>query len=461
MVPLVMVPLLTALLLLGSAGAARARGADTSPLDANPPDCARVPAAADTVAQAQALFADLEPHCLRNAVFYRQQGQWLLKHGSYAAALEALERALLLDPDHLGTQLDYAQALIMVGDASSASAILSALQALPDVPPHLLPLLGAQLQALQQVLAVAPAPQGLISRVVFSQSVGADSNLNNATTATNITLTYPTLDLNLPLAEANRPQSGGTASSTLQWTGLLARGSQMWLFQAQGRARHTGNAPSRYQQADLAATWLQNPSAPHQWIAQAEHAQLHWGGNKLYASHKLGLQHQWAYRSGALACRTAVGAELENRSFPGNRSLDGRYHGAIFSLACQQQSSLSLQLRTGLDRPGDATRAGGQQRQHEARAQWQFDALGNRWQVEYNIQHQQDASGYSPLLSRNASRRVTRQALRLETSHQLDWPAWGSPQWFGSVELSRQASNLQIFASRRQAVQTGLRWVWP
>ena len=436
-------------------GAAHAQGAG------GPAACAQMPPADATFAQAQAHFAALEPQCLRSAAYYRLHGQWLLKQGHHGAAVEALERALLLDAEHLGTQLDYAQALIMVGDAHSASAILSALQALPHVPPHLMPLLAAQSQALQQVMAPAAAPPGLVSKVVLSQSVGGDTNLNNASTAANITLTYPTLDLDLPLAEANRPQSGGMTSTALQWTGLLAHGRQMWLFQAQGRVRHTRNAASRYQQADLAATWLQDPAAPRQWTAQIEHAQLRWADKKLYASEKAGLQHQWAHRTDATTCRTAVGAEVENRTFPGSRSMDGLYRGAVFTLACHQRDSVSLQLRTGLDQPYDAARVGGTQRQTEARVQWQFGAAGYQWQTEYALQHQQDSSGYSPLLSRNATRRVVRHALRLEASHPLPWPAAGNPQWFGNIELSHQASNLQIFASSRKAVQTGLRWAWP
>jgi len=420
-----------------------------------------MPPAGATFAQAQAHFAALEPQCLRSAAYYRVHGQWLLQQGHHGAAVEALERALLLDAEHLGTQLDYAQALIMVGDAHSASAILSALQALPHVPQHLVSLLAAQSQALQQVMAPAAAPSGLVSKVVFSQSVGGDTNLNNASTAANITLTYPTLDLDLPLAEDNLPQSGGMASTALQWTGLLSHGRQMWLFQAQGRVRHTHNAASRYQQADLSATWLQDPAAPRQWTAQLEHAQLRWAGKKLYASEKAGLQHQWAYRTDATTCRTAVGAEVENRTFPGSRTMDGLYRGAILTWMCQEQSSLSIQLRTGLDQPYQSDRVGGAQRQNEARVQWQFDALGNQWQAEYAYQRQQDATGYSPLLSRNATRRVTRHTLRLEASRALPWPALGNPQWFGSLELTRQASNLPLFASDRRAVQTGLRWAWP
>ena len=118
-------PLLAACLLWGVGLGARAQTTGhpaEQPAD-RPIDCARAPAPDAAVADAQAYFASLEPHCLRSAAYYRQHGQWLLKQGSHGAALEALERALLLEPEHLGTQLDYAQALIMVGDADQLPSV--------------------------------------------------------------------------------------------------------------------------------------------------------------------------------------------------------------------------------------------------------------------------------------------------------------------------------------------------
>ena len=425
-------------------------------------ECGQPPKPGATAAGAQAHFDSLAPHCLRHPGYYRHYGQWLLRQNNPGAAIEALERALLLDPDHLGTQLDYSQALLAVGDEESAQAILSALRVLPDVPPHLLPLMDWQLLALQQKpVPNLPTPMGITSRTVLSQSFGLDSNLNNATTATNVTLTYPEADLELPLAEAFQPQAGTAATTALQWTGLVPHGQQIWLLQAEGRSRHTASRATRYQQAELHATWLQDPTAKAQWIGRMEYTQLHWGGRKLYTSQRLGLQHQWAHAFDSLSCRTAAGLELENRDYPGSRTLDGTYQGGVFTLLCQKQGSLNLQFRTGFDQPGSAARVGGRQRHSEARVQWQFKAKGNQWQAEYTLQHQQDATGYSPLLSRNAARRISRQALRLETSRQLVWPAMGDPQWFGSVELTHQASNLQAFVSSRRAVQTGLRWAWP
>lgn len=427
------------------------------------PDCGRQPAPGATMVSAQAHYDSLAPYCLRNAQYYRQYGQWLLQQNNPGAAIEALERALLLEPEHLGTQLDYSQALLAVGDADSAQAILNALRVQPDVPPHLLPLMDWQLLALQQPRAADPAPPiGMTSRTLLSQTFGADNNLNNATTATNVTLTFPDADLSLPVAEAYQPLNGLTATTSLQWTGLIPHDRHIWLLQAEGRSRHTAAQATRYQQAELHATWLQDPTANTQWIGRMEHTQLHWGGRKLYRSQRLGLQHQWAHTIGGNSCRSAAGLELENRNYPGSTTLNGQYRGAVLTLLCQNNgSSINLQLRTGRDEPRHTNRVGGQQRQSEAKAQWQNQAWGNQWLAEYTLQHQQDAAGYSPLLSRNAARRITRQALRLETSRQLSWPAMGDPQWFGSMELTHQTSNLQPFGSSRRAAQTGLRWAWP
>ena len=412
---------------------------------------------------AQEHFTTLEPLCLRSPGYYRHYGQWLLQQHNPASAIEALERSLLLDPDHLGTQLDYAQALLAAGDTDSAFNILGALRAMPDLPAHLAALMDFQLLLVQRQNAPAatiPA-NGFYSKVMLSQAVGGDSNLNNATTATNVTLTYPDQDLSFALAPAFRPQAGTTATTAVQWTGFLPQERQAWLFQVEGRTRHTASSATRYQQLEAHATWLQDPLAPSQWIGRAERTQLHWGGRKLYSSHRLGAQHQWAQTWQDAGCRFAAGIEAEARDFAGNRILDGRYQGALLTLVCQKQDGINIQLRAGQDTPHSPERAGGSQRQTELRVQWQTKEGAYSIQSEYALQHQLDAEGYSPLLSRNARRQVVRHAVRLEASRPLALPAFGSPQWFGSLEYTVQRSNLQAFVSSRYAAQTGLRWTWP
>ena len=201
------------------------------------------------------------PLCLRNAPFHAWRGAALLAQQSYAAAAEALERALLIDPDLPGAQLDYAEALMSVGDADSAAGLLRQLQARADLPAYLRPLLGNELAALN--------PQAWQHRWALSSAMALDSNLNNAPAASQLTLTFPQGPVTLPLAEANRPQGGGAWLGSLQWQGIKPVGEQLWLASAEMRTRATAHgATTGYAQGDASVAWLQAPQAPAQWIGR-------------------------------------------------------------------------------------------------------------------------------------------------------------------------------------------------
>lgn len=427
--------------------------------------CAAVPSSDDSFAQGQDFFERLEPACLRSALFYRQRGQWFLRNANAASAVESLERSILLDPEHLGTQLDYAQALLALGDIASALALISALQALPDVPDHLKPLLAKQLQGLRSMpMPSEPSAEvpSLHHRVVLSQAFGFDSNLNNAATASSVRLTYPGALVDLPLAQDSQPQSGGAALSAMQWSMVVpTQGYGVWVTSAQARARHTARFHQRYQQVGLDATWLQQPAADQQWVVRAELNQFHWGGRKLYTSQKFSVQHQWVRALSGVLCRPSLAVEWEQREYPGSRTLDGSYIGAAAGFSCQAQSAFGMQLRSGYDSARSDQRVGGGQQQQELRAQWQTMALGSSWSLDYGYQRQNDAQGYSPLLDYNAQRWVRRHTMRAEVSRPLAWSGMGRSEWFAGWEWLNQHSNLALFASRRTAVQLGMRWTMP
>ena len=61
----------------------------------------------------------------------------MLAQGRVEEAAIALEKALLLDPNLPGAQLDYAQALAQIGLKGSARAILADVLKRPDIQPAL------------------------------------------------------------------------------------------------------------------------------------------------------------------------------------------------------------------------------------------------------------------------------------------------------------------------------------
>ena len=75
--------------------------------------------------------------CDGNAFFHAFRGAQLLAQGQIEVAAIALEKALLLNPDLPGAQLDYAQALAQIGLKGSARAILNEVLQRPDIQPQL------------------------------------------------------------------------------------------------------------------------------------------------------------------------------------------------------------------------------------------------------------------------------------------------------------------------------------
>ena len=417
----------------------------------------------------QSLLARLDQaasHCLLDANFHAWRGAVLLSLGRPAAAVESLERALLIDPGLPGAQLDYAQALHAVGDKLAARELLQRLTLRPDLPP--------QIQALLQQELVATDPAAWRTRWVLTTALGYDNNLNNAPAASELTLTFPQGAVTLPLLDSFRPQSGGSWLNMAQWQGIKPQGAQLWLLQAELRARHTAQAATRYQQADMSASWLQAPEAPRQWIVRAGVSRIDFGGQHLFQGVRANALHQWQAPWQPLLthggiCRPGLGAETEWRRFPASTELNGRYAGLMVSASCQgaaQTQGLtpstgpltSFQLRFGRDRPDSSVRPGGAYDKLEFRAAWEGRLGRYRINADYAYARQTDATGYSPLLSDNLVRVTGRHSVRLEAAHPLPKGLAGDVDWFVSAEASRQNSNLAAFASRQNALYTGLRW---
>lgn len=415
---------------------------------AQSPNC---PVSADTGGAAFSLeqLQHLEPNCLRSAPYYRAQATAWLAVGLNTPALQALERALLLEPSHPGTLLDYAMVLLAEGDTASAVPLLQELQQRPDLPAYLRPVLAQQLTLL--------TPPAVLHRLSLSSAVVADSNLNNAPLGQDLTLTLPQGNITLPLAQDYQAQSGTSVLTQAQWTALRPDGPQLWTWQAELRQRQHADRSHRTTRADLSASWLQAPDAPSQWLLRASYSGVVWGGQHLYNGARFAAQYQWTHGA---HCRLNLGAELELRQYPQTSVTNGQYQGLLTSWACAQGTrQWQLQARAGQDTPSQANRPGQAFSQQEWRALWQDQWGPGQLLLDYQVALQQDSSGYSPLLASNAVRQQRRHALGLE--YTVPFGANKQWQWFMALEASRQHSNIGLFASARQALSAGLRWSSP
>lgn len=419
-----------------------------------------LPTAPASLDQLLRLLDTNAPVCLSNAGFHAWRGAVLLSLNHPAPAIESLERALLINPDLPGAQLDYAAALLAVGDHRSARELLLQVDNRQDLSPGLRELLAKEL--------AASDPDLLRSRWLLSTAVGVDSNLNNAPSASELTLTFPQGSLTLPLLDSSRPHRGSAAFGMAQWQGIKPQGSQLWLFQADLRARYTSEAATRYQQADVAATWLQAQDAPQQWVARLGASQINFGGQQLLQSARGSMQRQWrdgGSGSAAMQCRPSAGIEVEGRKFPLSSNLDGNYTGAIAGVVCADVGEtpsalagqvINFQARTGADRPSAEERPGGKFTRTELRASWERAFGLYKLNSDYGFSRQVDTSGYSPLLADNLVRKVIRHSLRAELAHPLGVRSYAD--WFVSAEINVQHSNLEAFRSRQSSFYSGIRW---
>ncbi|MES2940923.1 MAG: hypothetical protein V4864_24805 [Pseudomonadota bacterium] len=414
-----------------------------------------------------------QPACLRDAFFHAYRGAVLVALGDNTAAVEPLERALLMRPDLPAAELDLALALAATGQAQAASALLEQLRARPDLPPVLR-------AALDRQSAIAGARPGAnwLHRVQLTSLLGWDSNLNNAPSSSELTLTFPQGNVTLPLAPSSLPHPGAAFLNALQWQGLRPAGASLWVAQGEVRARQTREGSTNYQQGDLALSWLQAPAAARQWVLRGSTTHLRFGGADLLQINRLQTQYQWSALGsshllpGGLAdplagCRPTAGYELESRRYPVTPDLNGMYQGLTAGLLCASgepaaASSFSVQLRAGQDRPQNDARPGGRQDRAEFRAAWDRP-LASPWPgvlgpgrlgVQWASTRQADASGYSVLLANNASRRITRHAFQAEASFALG----GGLALVGSIEASAQRSNLEAFSVRQHGLYLGFRW---
>ncbi|MRD47230.1 hypothetical protein GHT07_08060 [Caenimonas koreensis DSM 17982] len=392
-------------------------------------------------------------------------------------AVEPLERALLIDPDLPGATLDLAQALGMQGDQASASALLAQLRQRADLPDAIREAIDRR----EQVIAAQQAAGRDIaanwqSRWQFAMLAGGDSNLNNAPTNSEVTLTIPGQgNVTLPLDPSAAPRKGAAVMTSASWQGLKAQGESVWVLQGELRARQTSESDASYQQADFAASWLQAPSAPRQWVARASASFLRFGGTTLLQAYRSSIQHQWEAFSlpwisrvlrTAGSCRPSIAAEVEYRRYPSTQVLDGTYQGAAGGLICradveaapagsvsQPASTFSLQLRHGSDKPVDSARAGGTYRRSELRAQWEGPVLTKgKLGLQWSSTVQKDSEPYSALLG-NVPRKIFRHTIQADGS----WPLVYGFSLVATGEVGRQRSNLDIFASRQRSIYLGFR----
>lgn len=443
-----------------------------APAPARPPSadaaCQAVVPAAWPVTDRQrrdliARMATLRPACLGDAFFLAVYGALLLEDGDAEQAILWLERSLLLEPDNLGAQADFAIALAVAGDPGPVRALAAAWRLRADLPAALQARLAAAADPSSRyalpavrlgVLAAARSRSAMQGEV--SVLAGYESNFERSPRLSELTITVPGGTIVLPVE--GRPRSG---------LAMLGNVSAQWAYapSAQWIVRLGASASARVSRAHPQTDWRHRElagSVHHgrgRWHAQLD-ASAGWVSGPLGEPFR---QARVALAAGAAVggCRLRAGGETDRREHRDSRALDARYHGGIVGLQCAVGASdwsLAMALRHGDDLPDDPDRPGGRQRIDGAGVQLR-GTLGAGVRVEAGLRHtrMRDRSGYSELLDDGAIRHMRLRQLTLQAA--LPLPIEGLDlllQWQAAI----QRSNLALFGYRAEMGYAGLRYLW-
>jgi hypothetical protein len=391
-------------------------------------------------------LATMATACEHNASYHAYRGLLLLTLGENTQALEALEKALMLNPELPGAQLDYAQALALAGQKTAARDILHSVLQRPDFPVALRP----QLQPADPNPATPWRWNALVQ-----VSRGHESNLANATGTQDITLLLPNGPVTIALADTERPRPGLASKAQAQGQLTLplpVGGLQLY---ASYLGRQAGD------QASVAdPIQLETGSA---WAVTV--------GSGTLVSHlvaqQVSIAHQTAYRDTTLslkyetaplwgACQWAPELGASRPSYSTSPVLNGRHTFARLGLTCQRDlDQTRLTLTAGVDTPLDPARPGGTRHQQEL--QLRHDRLVSDAQLSLwaRWNSNQDAAPFSALLGNlTAHTRLTSLGVGLWHSVSKRWSLGAE------LESTTQKSNNTLNNINNQTLYAGVRWAW-
>lgn len=383
--------------------------------------------------------------CEHNAGYHAYRGMLLLMLGQQAQALEALEKALLLDPELPGAQLDYAQTLALAGQKMAARDLLHGVLQRPDFPVDL------RTQLTQADITPGTPWRG---HALLQVSRGHETNLANATSTREITLVLPNGPVTIALADTERPQSGVATKYHAQGQVALPLAGGHLQLHGSYLGRQAGSAASAdLTQLETGAAWAMS-AGPGALVGNVVVQQVSVSRQTLYRDTTLSLKYETTPQWGICYWSPELGTSRQ--SYYNLPVLDGRYDYARLGLDCLgglHQSRLAL--TAGVDKPQDAARPGGARRRQEL--QLRHDHLWSETQLSFwaRWSRTQDATPFSALLG-NLKAQTRISSIGLGLWHPVN------QRWSMGIDLesTTQQSNNSLNNIQNRSLYAGLRWAW-
>lgn len=404
--------------------------------------------------------------CIAHAGFLSAYGALWLEEGEADQARVWLERSLMLDPDNLGAQADHALALSALGEPTALKDLAAAWRRRVDVPARLRQRLDLAIQPTtsiqlpsarlgQQTSRTARAGRGEASLLV-----GYEDNLAVSPRLSELTLTPPEGEVVLPVVST--PRKGVAVKADLSW-------QTAWAWSDRDMVRSGLSVATRRAPGESATDWHQIQGAAsysRQWNGWAAsiQADFTWFGGSLTEPYGL-IRSRLVLDHVGDVCTQSVQVEWDERRQRRTKSADSLTTLAAWRLQCRpslrRDWQWSLALRTGLDRPHDNGRPGGEQASVGGvmRLEYRPSAL-TTIELSLGSVRLKDREGYSSLLESNALRRQTQSFISIELARAIDLTLVPGAEAVLQVSRFQQASNLALFRHEGMTAYVGIRWPW-
>lgn len=423
------------------------------------------PAPAQWQTATLAQLAALAEACDDNAFFHAHRGAQLLAQGQTEAAAVSLEKALLINPDLPGAQLDYAQALAQIGLKGSARAILNNVLQRADIQPGLKAQLSpAQSTDMPVANSLRAEPQWQWNGLLQT-AYGHESNLNSATYTDALTLYLSNGPVTLGLTDNAKPVAGDAFKTTAALQGVMrgAGGQELSVNAALASKTGAASVGGNNRTAEGAVKYslpMLAGNASGVWQVAAGGTQF-WLGNQT-AYQDQGLQLKFSWDSLGAACKWAPAIGRIDQSFPQSASLNGVYTYGRMDWVCSsgQNRETHVALGGGQDKAQDSSRPGGNRQRtdllvrHEQIVSVPFLPLAaGQLSAWLRYAHSQDKQAYSDLLGDLKSNTH-------RTDLGLGYWVPVAKQWSAglNLEATSQRSNNTLFNLKNSGVYVGLRW---
>jgi tetratricopeptide (TPR) repeat protein len=413
--------------------------------------------------------------CDMRADFHAYRGALLLTAGWPQDAATALEKALLLNPELPGAQLDFAQALAQQGQRAQARELVRQVAERADIQPDLKQWLQDGLAPSAMVAAQAGSARSEAPSVsadtgwtwsgLMQSSLGHETNLASATHTTSLTLYLTSGPVEVPLADSERPQAGAAFKVLAAAQGVrpLGDGELRLNVALQGR-RAQGQVVADNQLAEGAAAYAL-PMGPGVLQGSVGAHAFSQRGVYSYKDQAYSLKYETFWR--LAGCKPSATLGRTEQRYISSPSLDGNYQHLRLEAGCRPvevvgvdaPSETILGLATGQDTPLNANRPGGIKHRFEVYARHERSLALPLIQRQgaltgwYRYSQSRDEQVFSGLLSTDPTQTRRHDAgLGYWMPVRADWSAGLD------VESTSQKSTNTLLNIKNLAIYGGLRW---